>query len=155
MNELIAHYADGYRRITEAISGLSEEELSFKPAPDQWSVKEIVIHLADTEMVAVHRMKRVLSEDTPLLTAFDQDAWANSMRYNERDHKPYLELFRLLRENMLTLLDGVTEQQLARAGVHEKNGKVTLESMIRTFSNHVDGHIRQIERVKAAYRESK
>lgn len=151
MDNWIQAYADGYAKIVRAIEGLSEEQLTFKPAPDKWSVKEIVIHLADTEVVLVHRLKSVIAEDRPALTAFDQDDWANRLRYVDQDHREHLALFKLLRESMVPVLKRLGADDWQRVGVHSHQGEVTLRDLLISYTKHVDKHIGQIERVKAAY----
>ncbi len=155
MKPLVAAYAEGYQRIAAAVEGLSDELLSFRPAPGSWSIREIVVHLTDAEIVGIHRMKKVLSERNPLLTAFDQDAWANSLAYAEQDWRQHLALFKLLRESFLPVLNSLTDEQFARTGVHNEAGKLTLENLLQNYVNHVNDHLKQIERVKDAYRKQK
>lgn len=152
MQRLIGEYAEGYRLLAEAIAGMSEEMLRFKPSPNEWSIKEIVIHAADAELVGVHRMKKILAEEHPLLLAFDQDVWTDRLQYSELDHRLYMELFRLLRDGMARILQQLKAEDFARTGVHNVAGKITLEDLLRSYIGHVQTHLRQIERVKAAYR---
>lgn len=149
---LIERYAEGFKLISGAIDGLSEEELNFKPAPDKWSIKEIVIHVSDTEIVAVHRIKSVISEQDPLLTAFDQNAWADNQRYADLALQPHLDIFRSLREGLISVLRSLHAEAWARTGVHSEAGKLTLSDLLQKFVNHVEVHLRQIDRVKEAYR---
>jgi hypothetical protein len=79
MEALIEEYGRGYKILREAIEGWIEGELRFKTAPNKWSIHQILIHMADSEMVSTHRLKKVLSEEEPLLMSIDQDAWANSL----------------------------------------------------------------------------
>lgn len=152
MNELVKKYAEGYEQVARAIGNLTEEELQFKPGEKQWSIKEIIIHLADAEVVGVHRMKAVLSEHLPLLTHFDQDLWADRQDYRNLDHRPYLELFRLLRESMAALLNRIADEDWERAGIHTAAGKLTLRDLVQRYVKHVEDHLRQIERVLTVYR---
>ena len=151
MEQLIADYARGYDAIVRAIEGLDEEALSFKPSPRAWSIKEIVIHLADTEVVVIHRMKSVIAENKPPLPAFDQDAWADRLHYREQDYRQHLALFKLLRESFVPVLSRLKAEDWERTGVHSEKGEVTLKELLRSYTEHVFVHIRQIERNKAAY----
>jgi hypothetical protein len=152
MKELLAQYADGYLLLKEAVKGLSEEELNFKPAPEAWSIKEIVVHVADTEIVAIHRMKRVISEENPLLTAFDQNAWAKRQQYMNLDANLYVELLGLLRQSFLPVLNSLTAEDWQHTGIHIEAGKVALHDLLKKFVGHLDTHLRQIDRLKQAYR---
>ncbi|NGQ97262.1 DinB family protein [Brevibacillus sp. SYP-B805] len=153
MKALIAEYGRGYDLLREAIDGLSEEELRFKPAPDKWSIHEILVHVADAEVVGVQRMKKVLAEEKPLLTSFDQDAWANGLTYEQLDREQYLQLFKLLRESMQPILARLTPEQCERVGIHDEAGPLTFRQLLERYVNHVRDHLGQIERVKRACRE--
>jgi uncharacterized damage-inducible protein DinB len=150
-HELIAEYEKGYERLQQAIDSLTEEELHFKPGLDKWSIHEIIVHLADAEMIGVHRMKRVLAETNPMLTLYDQDGWARSLSYSELDAGQYLQLFRLLRESMLPVLKRAEEADWQRIGIHEEAGPLTLSQLLQRYVNHVRDHLAQMERVRAAY----
>ncbi|WP_407669410.1 DinB family protein [Paenibacillus ehimensis] len=81
MEALIEEYGRGYKLLREAVEGLTVEELRFKPGPDKWSIHEILIHLADSELVSTQRLKKVLAEDEPLIMSWEQDVWAKSLGY--------------------------------------------------------------------------
>jgi hypothetical protein len=151
MNELVQAYSQGYERLAAAIQGVGVDLLEFKPAPEKWSVKEVVIHVCDAEMVAIYRMKKVISEENPLLFKFDPDAWAGRLAYQSLDMQHYLDLFKLQRAGMTVILQGLNDADWKRTGVHNVAGKQTLHDIVRMFVAHVDTHIRQIERNKQAF----
>ncbi|WP_163875582.1 DinB family protein [Paenibacillus favisporus] len=154
MEDIIQEYASGYAMLREAIEGLTEEELRYKPAPDQWSIHQIIIHVADSEMSSTSRLKTVLAEDEPTLISFDQDAWANNLGYDLLDREQYLQLFKLLRLSMQTILDNLTNEQIERVGVYIDQARFSFKQLLVFRVEHVRGHLAQIERVKKAYRES-
>jgi hypothetical protein len=153
MEELLAQYGQGYALLLEAISGLDEEELTFKPAPDKWSIREVIIHVSDAEGALTHRMKKVISEENSLLIKFDPDSWADTMYYNTLDHRLFLESFKLLRQTMLLQLQTVEDAAWERTGVHNVFGKMTLLDIFKGAVKHVDNHLNQIARIKKAYQE--
>ncbi|MFB5678349.1 DinB family protein [Paenibacillus terreus] len=155
MEKLIEEYCRGYEMLREAIDGLSEEELRFKPAPDKWSIHEIIIHVTDAEMVATQRLKKVLAEDEPLLMSFDQDAWANSLLYEQMDRECQLSLFRLLRSSMQPVLAQLTPEQSERVGIYADAGRFTFKQLLEFRVDHIRGHLTQIERAREAYRQSR
>ncbi len=69
---MIALYRDGYRAVAEALHNATEDQLGAKPAPDKWSARDIVHHLADSEMTAAIRLRRLLAEDRPTIHGYDQ-----------------------------------------------------------------------------------
>jgi uncharacterized damage-inducible protein DinB len=73
--------------LRKAIGGLTEEELRFKPAPEKWSIHQILIHIADSELVSTQRIKKVLAEEEPILFSVDQNAWVDGLGYDQLDLK--------------------------------------------------------------------
>lgn len=139
--------------LREAIEGLTEEELRFKPAPDKWSIHQILIHVTDSEVSSTSRLKRVLAEDEPMLNSFDQDAWANKLGYDLLDRDEYVMLFKILRSSMQPILANLTREQSERVGVYPDQGRFTFKQFLYYRVEHIRSHIAQIERVKQAYRE--
>ncbi len=97
-----------YRRAPELLAalltGVYGEEEDYLTAPGKWSIRQIVAHLADTELVAAHRFRQVIAEDNPTLIAFNQEAWAARLDYARRKPKQSLETFRRLRAENHDLL---------------------------------------------------
>ncbi len=148
MEQLIEQYKLGYSKILKEIEGLTEEELLFKPSEKSWSIREIIIHVSDAELVHIHRMKAVLSEENPVLTAFDQDLWTTRLDCQHLDHQLYLQLLKSMRESFLPILHHLTEQDYLRIGTHNQVGKQTLKEIFEHSVEHIDTHIEQIRRVK-------
>ena len=92
--KMIELYRDGYAAMAEALLKITPEELNFKPDPKRWSVREIVHHLADSEMTAAVRLRLLLAQDRPTIHGYDQDEFARRLYY-DRPHEASLELFRL------------------------------------------------------------
>lgn len=151
MNELIQAYVQGYDKLVDALKGVNEELLNFKPAPEKWSIKEVIVHVSDAEMVAIYRMKKIIAEDNPLLFKFDPDAWAGRMDYTALDMNYYLEMFKLQRIGMVNILNNLQASDWERTGVHNITGKQTLKDVVQMFVGHVDRHIQQMERNKQAF----
>lgn len=148
MEQLVEQYKQGYPRILKELEGLTEEQLLFKPSEKSWSIREIIIHVSDAELVHIHRMKAVLSEDNPILTAFDQDLWTTRLNSQYVDHQLYLQLFKSMRESFLPILHHLTEQDYLRIGTHNQAGQFTFKEILEHSIEHVDTHIRQIRRIK-------
>ena len=135
-------------------TGAAGPELDFSP-PDKWSVRQLVCHLADTEAVWVVRFRQVIAEENPALSAFDQNAWAEKLDYKRRKISQALEQFRVLRHENFELLKEVPEADFARIGNHSKRGPLTLFDMVKIAAEHVETHVRQIQSVRGAYKESR
>ena len=140
---LIALYRDGYRAIVDALHGATEEQLAARPGPGKWSAREIVHHLADSEMTAAIRLRRLLAEDRPEITGYDQDAFATKLHY-DRPHESSLMAFRYARECTAQLLDRLTEADWVRAGTHSEVGAYGVTRWLEIYSSHAHSHARQI-----------
>ena len=99
-------------RLRELIAGRGREELSRQATPDQWSVVEILAHLADSEIVGAWRFRSVLAADAVPLQAYDQNAWAAAFRYRDTDPHASLDLFDVTRRSTLALVGRVDPPRL-------------------------------------------
>ena len=133
------------KKLERLIKGVSASKLRKRPAPDKWSVTEIVAHLADAEIVGGFRMRFILGAPGTPIVAFDQDAWVKSGHYEKRDPRKSLELFRTLREANLAMLKSLTPEQWKHYGVHSERGQESIERIATMFAGHDLNHLRQIE----------
>ena len=140
---LIALYRDGYRAVVDALQGAGEAELARRPAPGKWSAREIVHHLADSEMTAAIRLRLLLTTDRPTIQGYDQDAFADRLHY-DRPHESALEAFRYARETTAQILERLSEQDWLREGTHTEVGAFGVTHWLETYAPHAHRHARQI-----------
>lgn len=150
--KLLAQYRDGYAAITEALLKITPEEIDARPKPGKWCVREILHHLADSEMTAAVRLRLLLAEDRPTLYGYDQDQFARRLHY-DRPHESSLELFRWSREATAELLELLTPEEWLREGTHTEAGPYGVEAWLRTYAGHAHKHARQISEVRAIVRK--
>ena len=141
-----------YDALRQSIAGLNETELSAAEAPGKWSIRQVVRHLADTEIVWGWRLRLVLSQDRPTITGFDQDAWAERLRYDAAPVEDALAEFAALRRTHLRLVSTASDAALARFGVHAERGEESVAHMMRMYAGHDLLHLAQINRIRAATR---
>lgn len=153
--DLLERFRRGAELLAIATTGAAGTELDFKTAPDKWSVRQIVCHLADAEAVYVMRIRQVLAEDNPAFASFNGDAWAERLDYGRRKISHVLETFRRLRADNHELLKEMPEEAFSRPCTHAEVGAWTLRAMIQNCSEHLEDHVKQIQGVRAAYRESR
>lgn len=146
---LIRKYRDGYRVVQEALAGATPGELDAKPAPGKWSAREIVHHLADSEMTAAIRLRRLIAEDNPVINGYDQDEFARRLFY-DRPIESSLQALRFARETSAELLDRLRQDDWARAGTHSEHGAYGVEQWLKIYSGHAHKHAEQITRARGA-----
>jgi hypothetical protein len=150
MEQTILAYANGFSLLRAAIQGLTEEQLNAREKENGWSIKEVVIHLCDAEIVLTHRVKQVISEQNPLMIGFDQDLWAVRQNYAKLDLALHLEIYRLLRESLVPILNDLQVSDWTRTGIHNEAGKLTLSDLAVKLVSHTATHLKQIQRIKDA-----
>ena len=146
INALIKQYAGAYQQLKDHIQALPEGALHFKPAPNVWSICEIILHMADSEVNAYVRGRKIIAETESTLMEYDQARWAERLRYQEMDHVLALELFGLLRQSMVGILEKLDDEEWHQYAVHPRSGKITLLDWIQLYIDHVDNHIHQMNR---------
>ena len=147
--KLIARYRDGYAAVVEALLKITPEELDARPAPNRWTAREIVHHLADSEMTSAIRLRRLLAEDHPQIQGYDQEEFARRLHY-ERPHESSLEAFRYARSTTAELLECLQPADWLREGTHSESGRYTVETWLRIYAEHAHKHARQIREARAA-----
>ena len=155
VSELVERFRRGPELLAVVLTGVFGEEEDFTPAPGKWSIRQIVAHLADTELVFAHRFRQVIAEENPTLMAFNQDAWAQKLGYDRRKPKVSLESFRRLRSENHELLKDLPEEAFERTGNHTERGAITLRRMVETAADHLESHARQTQVIREAFKEAK
>lgn len=136
-------------KIRREIAAMSARELRARPAPDKWSVQEILAHLEDIEQPGFRaRMQAIVEQDRPLLASFDQERRAVEQGYNRKDPRRTLASFAKQRKANLRWLRKLTPAQLARKGVHEKVSEMSAGEFLHEWAFHDLGHLKQILEVK-------
>ncbi len=135
------------KKLARLIKGVPASKLRKRPAPDKWSVAEILAHLADAEIVGGFRMRFILGAPGTPVVAFDQDSWVVSGHYNKRDPRKSIELFRTVREANLAMLKSLTPEQWKHYGMHSERGQESIEHIVRMFAGHDLNHLRQLEAI--------
>jgi hypothetical protein len=150
---LVAQYKDGYRVVSEALLKITPEELDASPAPGKWTARQIIHHLADSEMTAAVRFRLLVAEDRPAIKGYDQDRFAGRLHY-ERPHEASLELFRAARASTAELMACLSEQDWLREGTHSEVGRFGLDTWLRVYAAHAHKHADQIRLARGAARKS-
>jgi hypothetical protein len=134
------------------VLGLSEQALQTPEAPGKWSVIQVIQHLADSDLVAGYRTRMILTEDRPAIQGYDQDRWAQELRYDQVPVTATLDQLRALRTANLRLWTRLTPEQLERVGLHSERGPESAAHLLRLMGAHDLVHRRQIDRILSSSR---
>jgi hypothetical protein len=146
-NDPIAMQREAPRTLALLIARVPQGKLTRKPAPDKWSVTEILAHLAEDELSSSWRYRQMIEYDNPPLLGFDQELWSRLGVYAAWNPREALEMFRLLREANLRMFAQLTPAQWRRHGLHAERGKLTIEDLCRHMAAHDMNHIDQIRQI--------
>jgi DinB family protein len=143
--EVIASTAD---RLRELLDSLGESRAGQSPAPGKWSVREILCHLADCEIVFAFRYRQTLAEPHHIIQPFDQDLWAKN--YAAYDAQSALAVFTAVRNFNLKLIGSLPPDAFSKPVSHPERGTMTFQAIVETMGGHDLNHIGQIERIAAS-----
>ena len=135
------------KKLAALIKNVPPSKLRKRPAPDKWSVTEILAHLGDAEIVTAWRIRSILGAPGTPLQAYDQNAWVAAGRYSERNPRQCLEVFRAVREANLTVLKSLKPEQWKHHGMHSERGVETIDHIVRMMAGHDVNHTKQVERI--------
>jgi hypothetical protein len=119
-------------------------------APGKWSIRDVIQHLADSELVGGFRLRMVLAHDRPPLVGYDQDLWASRLRYRDVELRDAFEQFTALRRANVRIWQQLNSTDLDRVGIHGERGEESLEHMRRLYAGHDLLHLQQLERIRAS-----
>jgi hypothetical protein len=155
LSDLLERFRRGPELIAVTLTGVFGEEEDFVPAPGKWSIRQIVAHVADSELVCAHSFRQMIAEENPTMIAYDQEAWAKNLDYARRKPKQSLESFRHMRAENYELLKDLPESAYARTGNHSLRGSITLRDLLELLAQHAESHARQMQSVREEYKKAK
>ena len=138
---LVERYMQGYVVVVAALEGADLDAREIR----EWSPREVVHHLADSEMTSAIRMRRVLVEDRPLVQGYDQDAFAAVLFY-DRPIEASLAAFKAARDTTSEIITRLSEEQWAREGEHSDSGRYSMLDWLAIYADHAYEHADRIRR---------
>jgi hypothetical protein len=155
LSDLLERFRRGGELLAMSTTGCAGSELDFKAPDHHLTVRQMVCHLADAEIVGAMRLRQIIAEENPTLQYFDDDAWAEKLDYHKRKISHALENFRRLRTENHELLKDLPEATFDRTGTHSKDGPMSLRQVIDWYAQHTEAHVTEIRTIRAAYREQR
>jgi hypothetical protein len=146
---LIDQFIAGGQKLRAAYEGVTKEQLFAYPISNTWSLHQIAVHMMDSDLIGSDRMKRIACMDKPLLVGYDETAFSQLPGSNDIDTHEAIELFARNRMLVAKILFKLSDESFHRYGVHTEKGKVTLEEMIQSYVQHLDGHLVWVKKKRA------
>src|SRR5689334_17780649 len=129
-------YASIPQQIQACVAELDSEQLQATPQPGEWSIQQVLIHLADSEAIGYERLRRIIAENQAQLLTYDESGWSQKLFYHQQDPQLALELFTLLRRANAALLNLLPAETWERTGQHEESGEMSLYAAFQVYLNH-------------------
>ncbi len=112
-------------------------------APGKWTVRDLLIHISDAETVLLDRLRRIASEEKPLLVVFDQDRWAKALLYDRRDMQIVKMQFQAARRSVIEMASMLDDSVDAMTGTHSVDGTIGFAQTLKKVADHNFHHLEQ------------
>ena len=149
--QTIETYGAAHQELVSALERLPREMWQFRPAPDQWTIHEIIVHIADSEANSYVRCRRFLAEPGSSILGYDESTWARELKYHGQSTDDALELFKWLRHNSYTLIRDLPESVWSNTAIHSESGPMTLDDWLGVYASHIPDHIGQMQGIHEAW----
>ncbi|MDH5605383.1 MAG: DinB family protein [Anaerolineae bacterium] len=153
--DLIEQYRRGYDELAACLNDIPAEMWQFKPEPHEWSVHEIIVHLADSESNSALRARLLIAEPGGALMVYDQDLWAKALDYHSQDWQDALQILKYARKSTYALIKDLPDEIWVHTARHpEYDEPYHFEMWLKIYAGHIPGHIKQIQNNHKLWLES-
>jgi len=142
---LIQRYQEGPTLLRAAYIETPIDARNWRPAPDEWSIHEIICHCADAEMNGASRLRMLVAEPEPIIPGYDQDAWASRLGYQSLPANVAFAVIDATRSWTYALLTMLTPTQWAATGTHTDTGRYTVNDWLTVYADHLHIHVKQMQ----------
>jgi hypothetical protein len=155
IDEKIEQYGRGFDLLAAALAEVPREAWSYRPGPDEWSVHEIIVHIADSESMAALRARKLIVEPGSLLMGYNEAKWADALGYKAQSADDALEVIRLARQTTYNLLKRQPDEVFRHAVTHQEYSEpYTFEGWLNIYARHIPDHIDQLKKSYEAWKNS-
>ncbi|CUS05859.1 conserved protein of unknown function [Candidatus Promineifilum breve] len=148
----IESYGQAHGRLENALRAFPPGMWTYRPDASDWTIHEIIIHIADSEVNSYVRCRRLIAEPGSEVLGYDEAGWARRLDYHRQDTAMALELFRLLRRGSYELIRDLPDGVWAHTVVHSDSGRMTFDDWLDTYERHVPEHIAQMRAIYETWR---
>ena len=145
IEDLLQQYLNGPSELRAVMDRVEDCALDLRPVEGKWSIREVLCHLADAEIIYADRMKRVIAEDNPTLFDADPNAHVPALVSTTRTAESELAVIEAVRCQMHAILKNSDIEDYQRTAVHSADGPMTLETLLERITGHIPHHISFIE----------
>jgi uncharacterized damage-inducible protein DinB len=137
---LLIHLEDIFSETEELIQPLSEEKMNFRYATGKWTIKDMLLHMADTERIFVYRALRFSRGDQTPLPGFEESLYAQYAGANQREKEDIIREYSLVRESSIAFVESLTDEALGRKGF-ANNIPLTVRFIVNLIYGHHRHHL--------------
>lgn len=145
----IESFGAAHPRLVAALARFPREMWAYRPTPDRWTIREIVVHITDSEANSFIRCRRLIAEPGSPVLGYDEAQWASALGYGTQSADDALELFKWLRLTTWKLIRHLPAATWAHTIVHSENGVMTMDDWLDVYERHIPEHIAQMDLVHA------
>lgn len=142
----IESYGSAHQKLVSAIGEFPREMWQFRPAPDYWTIHEILVHIADSEANSYFRCRRFVAEPGSMVLGYDESRWARDLHYHDQSPEDAIELFKWLRYKSYTLIKDLPDSVWSNTVNHTEIGVMSMDDWLDTYERHIPEHIEQMRR---------
>ncbi|MFT4758260.1 MAG: hypothetical protein ACI9XO_000598 [Paraglaciecola sp.] len=137
------------QKIRDIVAQLSEADLNMQYRPDGWTGRQVIHHVVDSHMNAYIRFKWALTEDSPVIKAYDEAAWAELSDYMDTPVEVSLSLLENLHKRWVILLKKMTEEQWNNEIAHpDWTTNLNMKFMLGMYDWHSRHHLGHLFLIK-------
>jgi hypothetical protein len=153
-NRKIEEYGAGYDMLAAAVAEIPREAWTLKPAADEWSVHEILVHMGDSESMAALRLRKLVVEPGTTLMAYEESKWAGALNYNDQSAEDALQIIKLARQTTYRLLKSLPATVFEHSVTHpEMSEPYTFDTWLGIYARHIPDHVDQMRRAYDAFKK--
>ena len=155
-NQKIEQYGLGFNLLKAVLAEVPTDAMKFKPEPTEWSVHEVVIHMADSEAMSALRVRKLIVEPGSQLMGYEEAKWADALNYQEQSFEDALQVIKYARLTTYNLLKTLPDEVFTHSVKHPENPEpYTFDRWLTIYANHIPNHIDQIKNAVKLWREKK
>jgi hypothetical protein len=152
-NEKIEQYGRGFQLLTDALADVPRDAWTYKPSTEDWSVREIIVHMGDSESMAALRVRKLIVEPGTTLMGYEEAKWARALNYNAQDPDASLEIIKLTRQTTYNLLKTLPDEVIDHTVKHPDYAEpYTFDRWLNIYARHIPDHVDQIKKTYAAWK---